>query len=73
MGATRSYLPAATGLMGKEDLPISIKSHPYFTPRTPLPRPPSFGVDLFFLQMLLRCDGDVVQHGEWVMVVRGYP
>lgn len=23
--------------------------------------------------MLLRCDGDVVQHGERVMVVRGYP
>lgn len=59
--------------MVKEDLPISIKNHPNFISHTPLPKLPPSRVDLLFLWMLLRCDGDVVQHDGWVMVVRGYP
>lgn len=69
MGATCSYLPAATGLVGKEDLTISI------TPsKSPFLQPPS-RVDFifFFLCMLLGRDGAMLQRVGRVMVVRKSP
>lgn len=65
-GAPCSYLPAAPGPVGKEDLMISINPS-----RSPFLQPPS-RVDFifFFLCTLLRWDGAVLQRVGWVVVRR---